>query len=84
MQQFSLFQEVTRVEVVASGNASSDHCIQPAVTQFPSPILHKEQRKQGGVILHIVVAFYMFIGKKYFYSRPTLSLYYLFQEIRLF
>ena len=65
MQQFSLFQEVTRVEVVASGNASSDHCIQPAVTQFPSPILHKEQRKQGGVILHIVVAFYMFIGKKY-------------------
>ena len=56
------FQEVTRVEVAPPGNGS-EHCIQPAVTQFPSPILNKEQRQQGGVILHVVVAFYMFIGK---------------------
>ena len=55
------FQEVTRVEVAGNG---SEHCIQPAVTQFPSPILNKEQRQQGGVILHVVVAFYMFIGKE--------------------
>ena len=54
---------MTRVEVLPPGNGSSEHCIQPAVTQFPSPILNKEQRQQGGVILHVVVALYMFIGE---------------------
>ena len=45
-----------------SHNGSSKHCIQPAVTQFPHPMLDKKTRQQGGVLLHILIAFYMFIG----------------------
>ena len=37
-------------------------CLKPAVTQFPNPIIDKESRQQGLVILHILVAVYMFIG----------------------
>ena len=57
------FQPVTKVELIPPKNGSEKDCIQPAVTQFPNPILDHETRKNGGVILHIIVAFYMFIGK---------------------
>ena len=50
------------IEIVPSHNGSSKHCIQPAVTQFPHPMLDKKTRQQGGVLLHILIAFYMFIG----------------------
>ena len=49
-------------EVLVSA-APSNHCIQPAVTQFPHPLLDKHARQQGGLLLHIAVAFYMFIGQ---------------------
>ena len=50
------------IEIVPSNNGSSKHCIQPAVTQFPHPMLDKKTRQNGGVLLHIIIAFYMFIG----------------------
>ena len=50
------------IEIIPANNGSSKHCIQPAVTQFPHPMLDKKTRQHGGVILHIVIAFYMFIG----------------------
>ena len=37
-------------------------CLKPAVTQFPNPIIKKDARQHGLVILHILVAVYMFIG----------------------
>ena len=37
-------------------------CIKPAIEQFPEPIIGKEARQKGGVIIHILVATYMFIG----------------------
>ena len=71
---------MTRVEIGPPSNGSSEHCIPPAVTQFPHPLLDKEQRQQGGVILHVVVAFYMFIGEKTFSQKLLLS----FSNVNLF
>jgi len=53
---------VTAVEMTPPANISSGPCLQPAVTQFPQPMIDKKSRKQGGVIIHIMVAIYMFIG----------------------
>ena len=36
--------------------------MEPAVKQFPSPILGREARRHGGLVLHILIACYMFIG----------------------
>ena len=64
-------QGVTKVEILPPANGSSQHCIQPAVTQFPPPMLDKQTRQHGGLILHIVIAFYMFIGKTIMTSPVT-------------
>jgi len=37
-------------------------CIKPAIDQFPDPVIHQKGRRRGGVIIHIMVATYMFIG----------------------
>jgi sodium/potassium/calcium exchanger 4 len=38
------------------------NCTPPAIEQFPEPLMHNTVRKHGGVILHIIVALYMFVG----------------------
>ena len=38
-------------------------CVEPAVKQFPSPLLGRTARQHGGVALHVVIAVYMFIGR---------------------
>ena len=53
---------VTKLEILPPANASEEECVEPAVKQFPSPILDRTTRRYGGVILHILIAFYMFIG----------------------
>lgn len=43
-------------------NETKPECIQPAITQFPDPMFDKASRQKGMVVLHILVATYMFIG----------------------
>ena len=38
------------------------NCTPPAIEQFPEPLMNNHVRKHGGVLLHIFVAIYMFIG----------------------
>ena len=37
-------------------------CQPPAIEQFPQPLMDKKARQKGGVIIHIAVALYMFLG----------------------
>ncbi|XP_014488712.1 PREDICTED: probable sodium/potassium/calcium exchanger CG1090 [Dinoponera quadriceps] len=39
-----------------------DNCSAPAIEQFPQPLMGPEARKHGGLIIHIVVAIYTFLG----------------------
>ena len=50
------------VELLPPANGSDEDCVEPAVKQFPSPILDRQTRRYGGILLHILIAFYMFIG----------------------
>ena len=52
-------ETVTKVEV---NNGSSKPCVPPAVNQFPPALLDQSTRARGGLVLHILVAVYMFIG----------------------
>ena len=38
-------------------------CIKPEITHFPDPLIKKQTRQHGAVIIHIVLALYMFIGE---------------------
>ena len=40
----------------------TNDCLKPAIEQFPKPSIDKETRQKGAVIIHIFIAFYMFIG----------------------
>ncbi|XP_063907656.1 probable sodium/potassium/calcium exchanger CG1090 isoform X2 [Zophobas morio] len=37
-------------------------CTPPAIQQFPKPLIGPKQRKEGGIIVHIIVAIYTFLG----------------------
>ncbi|XP_056640739.1 probable sodium/potassium/calcium exchanger CG1090 [Diorhabda sublineata] len=39
-----------------------EECTTPAIKQFPHPIMGPSTRKHGGLIIHIIVAIYMFLG----------------------
>ena len=53
---------MTKVEVRPDNNASSKPCVPPAVNQFPPALLDQTTRARGGLVLHILLAAYMFIG----------------------
>ncbi|XP_011141643.1 probable sodium/potassium/calcium exchanger CG1090 isoform X1 [Harpegnathos saltator] len=38
------------------------NCSAPAIEQFPRPLMGPEARKHGGLIIHILVAIYTFLG----------------------
>ncbi|XP_050448848.1 probable sodium/potassium/calcium exchanger CG1090 [Cataglyphis hispanica] len=38
------------------------NCSAPAIEQFPQPLMGPETRKHGGLIIHILVAIYTFLG----------------------
>ena len=38
------------------------NCTPPAIEQFPEPLMNNYFRKRGGLIIHICVAIYMFVG----------------------
>ena len=52
----------SKIEIIPSENGSLKQCVPPAVEQFPNPLLDKQSRQRGGLLLHIIVAFYMFVG----------------------
>ena len=39
----------------------SVNCTPPAIEQFPRPLLSPELRREGGVLLYILVSLYMFL-----------------------
>ncbi|XP_026754390.2 probable sodium/potassium/calcium exchanger CG1090 isoform X2 [Galleria mellonella] len=39
-----------------------DNCTPPAIEQFPKPLMGQSARKHGGLIIHILVAVFTFIG----------------------
>ncbi|CAH0554448.1 unnamed protein product [Brassicogethes aeneus] len=47
--------------VTTAGN-ETEECTPPAIKQFPHPIMGPTTRKHGGLIVHITVAVYMFLG----------------------
>ena len=51
---------VTVVDLINSPKMND--CLAPAITQFPKPTIDKKARQKGAVIVHILVATYMFIG----------------------
>lgn len=38
------------------------NCTPPAVNQFPRDLFTQEQRKNGALVIHVLVAAYMFLG----------------------
>ncbi|XP_066144151.1 probable sodium/potassium/calcium exchanger CG1090 [Euwallacea fornicatus] len=51
-------------EMVKKDNetTSTHQCTPAAIRQFPRPIMSQQTRRHGGIIIHIIVAIYMFIG----------------------
>ncbi|GJQ80372.1 hypothetical protein Trydic_g12235 [Trypoxylus dichotomus] len=39
-----------------------NNCTPPAIEQFPKPLMGPEGRRHGGIIIHVLVAVYTFIG----------------------
>lgn len=39
-----------------------ENCSPPAIEQFPRPLMGPEARKHGGLIIHVLVAVYTFLG----------------------
>lgn len=39
-----------------------ENCTPPAIEQFPKPLMGPTARKNGGVIIHILIAVYAFIA----------------------
>ena len=37
-------------------------CIKPSIEDFPRPLLGQYTRSRGGVLIHIAVLLYMFVG----------------------
>ena len=60
MEDYEVVTE--KIEIIPSENGSMHKCVRPAVEQFPNPWLDNQTRQRGGILLHILVAFYMFVG----------------------
>lgn len=39
-----------------------ENCTPPAIEQFPKPLMPQKWRKNGGLIVHVVVALFTFLG----------------------
>ncbi|XP_047111988.1 probable sodium/potassium/calcium exchanger CG1090 [Schistocerca piceifrons] len=53
---------VPATTTVAPRRARARNCTPPAIQQFPRPLMGPAARKDGGLILHIIVAVYTFLG----------------------
>lgn len=50
-----------RLRVPGPKIESSTNCTPAAIEQFPRSFLSSEQRKQGWLVVHIIIAIYMFV-----------------------
>lgn len=41
---------------------SSEKCTPPAIKQFPRPFMKPSTRRRGGVLIHIIICIYSFLG----------------------
>nr|CAI5831823.1 unnamed protein product [Callosobruchus analis] len=39
-----------------------EECTPPAIKQFPHPVMSPSTRRHGGLVIHVIVAVYMFLG----------------------
>ena len=64
MQEVAEEPESTTEEVEYEDEAeeNSTTCVAPDITHFPNPLIKKEARQKGAVIIHILLAIYMFLG----------------------
>lgn len=52
----------TVTPVIRTMRPPRTNCSAPAIEQFPRPLMGPETRKRGGLIIHILVAVYTFLG----------------------
>lgn len=45
-----------------SDDESSGRCTPPAIKQFPRPFMEPSLRRKGGVLIHIIICIYSFLG----------------------
>lgn len=51
---------VCAAAAAAAGAAGAPNCTVAAIEQFPRPLMSPELRKQGGIVVHVLAALYMF------------------------
>ncbi|XP_068004903.1 sodium/potassium/calcium exchanger 4 isoform X2 [Melanerpes formicivorus] len=49
-----------RLMASPNGTQEEKNCTEPAINEFPEDIFTNKERQQGGVLLHIIAALYMF------------------------
>jgi len=59
LSKTSLAATDTEIEENTSDTTNSTDCTKPAVEEFPSDFLTAEQRENGGIILHFIIATYL-------------------------
>lgn len=47
---------------ITSDPKNHTNCTRPDIEQFPRPLIGYEARREGGLIVHVLVALYMFLG----------------------
>ncbi|XP_013185026.1 probable sodium/potassium/calcium exchanger CG1090 [Amyelois transitella] len=55
-------REKEQKDLIPTVHPIRDNCTPPAIEQFPRPLMGQNARKHGGLILHILVAVFTFIG----------------------
>lgn len=48
--------------VVPTWRPKRDNCTPPAIEQFPKPLMSPGFRKHGGLVIHVLVAIFTFLG----------------------
>lgn len=61
-QRSLLSVETTTDGTTWSSESESSNCTPAAIEQFPRPLMNYHIRKSGGIIIHIIVSLYMFLG----------------------
>lgn len=52
----------TNTTTIVNDDESSGKCTPPAIKQFPRPFMKPSVRRQGGVLIHIIICIYSFLG----------------------
>ncbi|KAJ0170926.1 hypothetical protein K1T71_013698 [Dendrolimus kikuchii] len=55
-------KEIIEQEAIATVHPPRANCTPPAIEQFPKPLMGQRARVHGGLIIHVLVAVFTFIG----------------------